>query len=323
MSITSSRRRNVATVDAANPRLRENAILVHLSISQWSARKFDKVVTQHVTKEYNAASNAGRWNKALFIDGKNTYTALVSYLASLRTEHYKLTLPYNDSGQRLLPTANETAYRQLVSDGITKVNDELLPAFIEDYPELKATAERNSLGETFRESDYPSADVVSGKFSISVEYDRLPNTSFADLGLSSEAQAQMERDAQQRAAQRIEAGMDDAWQRLHGVVERLQETLATPGAIFRNSLIGNVEEVVDMLATLNVTGDPRLEELRVAAKTKLLQYDADTLRNPRRASTRKQVAGHAAEILEALRGSRTIFQKPTARATGADAIAAA
>lgn len=314
------------------------AMIAHLKISQWSASKLDSAVTAHVTQEYQAEAGAGSWRKNLFVkdtgsaakrrsrnatavDERNSYTKLKSYLSNLRRDTDDLTNPYRDGGDRLLPAANQGKYFEIVAVGIPMVYDVLLPAFIADYPELIEAAKANSLGNTFRLSDYPPAEEVREKFGVSVEYDPLPSTSFANQGLSPEVQRQMERDAEQRAAQRIQAGMDDAFMRLYDVIGKMHETLANPNASFKNTLFTNVGSITDLLKNLNVTNDQRLEQLRLTAKEKLLQYDPERVRNSSR--YRKQVAGHAAEILEALRGSRTIFQKPTARATGADAIAAA
>ena len=45
--------------------LSDRALLVQLSISQWTARKFDKKVTNDVANTHGVASSAGRYNKAL------------------------------------------------------------------------------------------------------------------------------------------------------------------------------------------------------------------------------------------------------------------
>jgi hypothetical protein len=318
------------------------ALIAHLHISQWSASKLDRVVTAHVTKEYQAKAGAGSWKKNLFVpdqggapkrrsrnatseDTRNSYSKLKSYLAKLRDETDDLTNPYRDGGDRLLPAANQQRYFDIVEAGIPMVYDVLLPAFIRDYPDLIEAARQNSLGNTFNLSDYPPAAEVREKFGVSVEYDPLPSTSFAGQGLSPEVQRRMEREAEERATQRLEAGMDDAFMRLYKVVNNMHEALSNPKATFKNTLFGNVQQVTDLLQNLNVTNNPRLEQLRREAQEKLLQYQPDRMAERVRNSsrTRNQVAGHAAEILEALRGSRTIFQKPVVATTSAKASAAA
>ena len=46
-------------------KLSDKALLVQLSISQWTARKYDKRATEQVNNANNAAMTAGRYNKSL------------------------------------------------------------------------------------------------------------------------------------------------------------------------------------------------------------------------------------------------------------------
>ena len=48
--------------------------------------------------------------------------------------------------------------------------------------------------------------------------------------------------------------------------------------VFRDSLIDNAKELVDMLQHLNLTKDPMMEQARRSLKQVLDRYDAETLR---------------------------------------------
>ena len=50
---------------SATSTLSTRAMLVSLSISQWSGRRLDREITDEVNQQHNAAADAGRYNKLL------------------------------------------------------------------------------------------------------------------------------------------------------------------------------------------------------------------------------------------------------------------
>ncbi len=70
--------------------LSDRALLVQLSISQWTARKYDKRVTQQALTMNYASSDAGRFNKSLLpandyldmVHAKSAAIRHVSFLAN-------------------------------------------------------------------------------------------------------------------------------------------------------------------------------------------------------------------------------------------------
>ena len=81
----------------------------------------------------------------------------------------------------------------------------------------------------------------------------------------------------------------------------MRERLAQPDAIFRDSLVTNARDVVEVLGRLNVTGDPRLEAMRATVAADLTQYDPQELRDA--PAIREQTAARASEILSAMQGA--------------------
>ena len=61
------------------------ALLVNLSVSTWTARKFDRAISDEIAAQHGAAGDAGRYNKAL-IQG-DSYKALVKCAQAARTAH--------------------------------------------------------------------------------------------------------------------------------------------------------------------------------------------------------------------------------------------
>ena len=85
--------------------LSNQAILVELNIRVPSFRKLDKKVSKEVTDRKGADEDAGRFNKHLFA-GVEQLEKVQKWVASARVEFYNKTLPWSDSGQRLVDIRN-------------------------------------------------------------------------------------------------------------------------------------------------------------------------------------------------------------------------
>src|SRR6185503_3495137 len=85
-------------------KLREKGLLVNITISQWSARKYDKKVTQAIEDAHNA-TNAGNFNK-LLLDANSGLNKITNLSNQIRIFLHEMTLPWADNGDRLLPSEN-------------------------------------------------------------------------------------------------------------------------------------------------------------------------------------------------------------------------
>jgi hypothetical protein len=83
---------------------------------------------------------------------------------------------------------------------------------------------------------------------------------------------------------------------VYKTVEHVYDRLKDEDAIFRNSMITNVQELVDLLPDLNILKDPNLEDMSNELKQTLCQQDPDELR--RNKIQRKQVADESRGLLD-------------------------
>jgi hypothetical protein len=77
--------------------------------------------------------------------------------------------------------------------------------------------------------------------------------------------------------------------------------------VFRDSLVGNIEQLVDMLPGLNVLNDPDLDAIGKEVKARLLGYDLKDLR--KKPAVRSAAAREAQEIMDKMAGFMTCFQQ--------------
>lgn len=272
------------------------AMLVSLRISAWSARKYDRKVSQETATAHNTTLEAGRYNKHLLPGDAPAYKSLVSHLANLRVSHYAQTLAWSDDGWRLLPIKNYQEYTDLVRKGFHEA-DTLLTSFCADYPSMRIEAQR-ILNGMYQDTDYPSD--IRSKYSWGIEYAPVPcGTDFRVTLAAGEIEAIAAR-TEERVKQAFSDAQADAVKRLAECLARIHERLALPDAIFRDSLIGNARELCDILTRLNLADDPQLETLR--RQTELLAAsEPQTIRdNP---DVRVDVASQAQSILDAMQAT--------------------
>jgi hypothetical protein len=116
-----------------------SAMMVDLHISVYSGRKQDKTTQGEVTTAKGSGSKkAASVYKNLFAECKEL-DDLTKFQARARAEHYRLTLPWNDQGARLLPTASLLEYQQTMGRYRNEF-ERLVDAFLDKYDTLVAAA---------------------------------------------------------------------------------------------------------------------------------------------------------------------------------------
>lgn len=274
-------------------RLSEKAMLVSLSISQWTARKKDKRATSEIHDRYNADDKSGQYNKALI--AKDRLETIRQTATAAREEHYKLTLPWLDTGARILPSAMFDQYSQAMRDHRARF-EQAVREFLTNY-EAYVHEARYRLNGLYDPADYPQPEEMAAKFSFSCDVLPLPDAADFRVQLQAEDMERLQRNTQQRIDQAQAQATQDLYGRLAEVVGRMAERLGgDEKKTFRNSLVENVRELVDLIPGLNVTQDPRIEEIRQAAADRLTKYEPDTLRENSRA--RQETAQAAQDIMD-------------------------
>ena len=272
--------------------LRDDAMIVRLSISQWSARKFDKSVTRQVARDYAVSESAGRYNKVLI--AKEAIQGITKVVSAARAFHYENTLPWDDGGGRILPSANFLTYskemREFRDRYETAVRD-----FVANYDVYRDEAKR-SLGGLFNPADYPGTFEIERKFGFSTDIDPVPTSEDFRVSLQSDDAKRIKKELEDRVSQRVVEATRDLYVRLNDVVGRVAEKLSDKDAIFRDSLVENVVELVNLLPKLNVGNDPKLSELGKETKKKLCALEPEALRKD--AKVRSKAAEDAKAILD-------------------------
>lgn len=270
----------------------KRAMLVELTIRQWTARKHDKRVSREVDQTH-AAKNGGRYNKQLI--SKTALSAIATKAGAIRDYHYAMTLPWGNNGQRLLPAASFITYRNAIT-AHKREYMALVDAFLARYPAEVAEAQRD-LGTLFDASEYPTTVNVARSFGVELEI--LPVPTFGDFRVEV---ADMERDEIQEqikelTAERQRAAIEDCYDRAREVLERVKAQCVPGKTRITESLVSSVDNLIGTLGALNINDDPELEALRQRIENELT-VSADGLRNDE--PLRVIVGDHAAEMLKSM-----------------------
>lgn len=257
--------------------LNEKAMLVSLNVTEWNPYRTDPKATDDTIKANGAKRGSGRFNKLLVdLYSVKQYRRA---MGDARTFHYANTLPWSDTGARILPSQNYFEYvkamRQLKANWEAAVSE-----FVREYPALIAQAE-SDLGGLFRRQDYPRADEVAAKFSFNIQVSPLPSSDDFRVDLGDDEVKAIQADIEARVTAQVQESVLDLWSRLQNAISHMVERLRGSDKIFRDSLVGNINELTDVLPKLNITGDPNLAKAISEAKAGLANLDPDTLRkNP-------------------------------------------
>ncbi len=269
----------------------QRAMLASLHIRMWGATRTDKTVTEQVAAQHSVTTKrAGHYRKhAIDVDAP-TYKAVKSAGADMRHRHYFWTLPWGEDGARILPAANFEKYSAEMR-GLRARFDAAVTDFVADYPALRSRAQ-SELNGLYNAMDYPRD--IGTKFGIDVGILPLPDSEDFRVSLPDEAVAQIKSGIEQEMQRTTEAAMRDPYQRLYDHVARMVERLGNPESVFRDTLVTGLNELCGVLPGLNITNDPRLEELRKRAESMIAGIDAQTLRD--KPMVRATVAKQAEEI---------------------------
>jgi len=281
--------------------LSRKATLVAVVISQWTARKLDRKVTEKVNREHGAADDAGRYNK-LLLQAKRL-EKINSFVSQARKLHYRMTKPWADEGLRILPNV---LHEKFASEfrAIKRGFDEAVDEFVANYPDAIRERKR-ALNGLFNAKDYPPLEEIRSKFKLAVKTLPVPD---ADDFRSDVLDADTVEDIRRELAESADAVLDDAMKdsarQIVEVVGHMSRKLkefdanekAGTRSFFTASLVNNVRELAELLPAFNFTNDPKFDAVVERINKELCAEDSDALRDNENA--RKSVRKSADSILE-------------------------
>lgn len=274
--------------------IQSRVLIVKPSVSMVGKSKTDKKLTDEVKHQHDLGKEAGQWVTKLWPPSFITpFTKMCGDAINAENSFHKRHTVISQFGY-LLPTSRFEEYRAFFDRFESRFNA-LADDFALRYDEVLEKARTIHNGE-FREENYPLASEIRSKFSFTLFTAPVPRTT--DLAVSylddvriAQIRADIERNVNRAATQASEQVMA----RVLDCVHRIASKLSDPDAIFRDTLIGNLRDILVIAPELNIANNPRITELIANCQTHLIR-DAESLRQNK--FTRQTTAAAARNIAD-------------------------
>ena len=196
-------------------------------------------------------------------------------ITAARADHYRLTVPAADRGMRLLPGARQLEHSATMQKHGTAFQN-AVAEFVARYETVKQDAPRR-LNGLFVAAHWPDVSRVRDAFKLSVRYLPVPALRQWDEWLTESATAATE----------------ELRERIGEALKAYATKLGDGEKIFRDSLVSNLAEILDLADDLNISGDDNLAQLVRDARA-LATVEPDTLRENK--NVRAESANRAADL---------------------------
>ena len=273
------------------PTLATAAMLVEVNISTWAGRKKDKRATNQVERDNHAASGVANVTKKLLADC-DELAAIHKFASAIRVSHYSMTLPWSDSGLRIIPTARYFDYHKQMTAFQYEFN-RLVTNFLDAY-EWEINRVHLRLGDLFNRDEYPSVDSLRSKFNVRINYMPIASAGDFRVDISHEAERQLRDHYEQQMTERLQQATNDIWTRLRPLLERASVQLTDENGKKKkiyDTLVTNIEDTVELMNACNITNDPEIKRVAFELARALRGVTTDTLRNSvtQRVDTKKSI----------------------------------
>lgn len=271
-----------------NEALSANYLLVDLELRSWSGKKTDKLAGEEITTSKGATKDGAKVIKFLFASADAELAEVGKAGQAVRQFVYSQTLPWSSAvegakrGSRLLAATSSFEFLRELNQ-VKAGYDKAVAALAAVWDTRKAEAIKN-LGGLADANDYPDAGDVPALFGTTVDLRPVPSQSdFSRIAVPTAlATALGERHAKSSAVH-VEVAMAELKEKLLECLNRMANQLGKAGkgekTRLYDSLVTNLQGMVSMCRTMNVTGNAGINELADRIERELLAKPVEVFRN--------------------------------------------
>ena len=278
--------------------IRNQAMLVNLTVHGWNPSKEDQSITYETNTNHGASHNAGRYIKRLIA---NQFTNPIAAAEKrIRVYVQQNTVPWDDFGFRALRSDKFFKFREGFDKAVGEY-DATVNAFIKEYQRI-IVQQKIELGSMFNENDYPDSKTVRTKYSVDMTIRPIQEAENFIVQATDDDAAYIKQKMEKDVLSSMQSALSEPWDRLYETISDVARRLAlspdVKEGVFTKATTKKLEKLLDQLPLLNISGDPHLDELNEQAK-KLLVPPANLRLFP---SERKEAQTTADDILKKMSG---------------------
>jgi hypothetical protein len=280
--------------------LPNKAILVNLHAPGFTNTKQDSQASGFVTNHYAADSDAATVIKKLL--PKDVFSGYTNAVMATRLVLYKYSHPWLDGGWRILPTALYPDFcREIQELRVTRIDPER-QKFLNSYDAAVANSRR--LGGLYQQSDYPSRAKLERK--LVFEINEMPLSDVNDFRCT------LTTDDEIAIKARIEAQLAQAQANIQAenrnrlatalgeLVSKLARYDGTRSGAFRDSVLDDIREQVNLLPKMDLVGDQELIDMIANVEKTICGNSPEGLRENE--TLRQSVIADSDKMLTTMRG---------------------
>lgn len=126
-------------------------------------------------------------------------------------------------------------------------------------------------GTLYDPEDYPDSSTLREKFGIEMDILPVPTAQDFRVDVAESEINRIREEISRNVVLRQRKAMDDAWSRVHDVVDTIYLRLSADKPVIRDSLIENARELTALLPGLNVIDDPAMTAVAKEITDNLLE----------------------------------------------------
>jgi len=286
--------------------IKNKALTVRLTRKKLNRNKTDKDLSGIIQELKNVTDKSSvRVNKSLFPkEATDKYQKVITNAAKY---FYRVTTPWDDKGFRLLSV---DIYKDFIKTmkGHTREFREAVMDFIDGF-ENNIEAMRPVLGDAFNLADYSEYLLSTGgvnreglleKFALEVEYGTVSDGDDLRATLTETDREVISAHITEQNNKKFAKSQEHIIVRLIECVKAIQENAARDFKGAKDTLIGNLEDLCDLVPKMNIAGDPDINQLADDCREVLCKWDTTTLREVK--SIRDDVTDKADKMLKGMEG---------------------
>lgn len=290
---------SISTVNAEQFR---NAVFFSLSVRKWGNRA--KVKDEAKLREYLALLNAKDGETVQLQSNGESVSAPVTKTTKplvrsdkldelnrfLSETKSNLCGPFGKAnpskikdGLFVVSKALVQEFEDTLNGALKEMRDKYLPAFLDDYQPAKDRArndpvKQGGLGPLYNEGDYPLSGELAQLFGLEWQWLALGVPEDLPAALRAQAAEKLEKQFTE-AAEEVKTALRASFAELIGhAVERLAPNEDGKPKVFRDSMIGNIQQFIDVFTARNIMNDTELQQLVDKAQEILVEANPDSLR---------------------------------------------